>query len=310
MRARHWVALGPGGLDDFAIVDAAVPAPQAGEVTIEVIASGVNPADLKHPRSAAQFPLPVGYEVSGRLVAIGENTELASGPAAVGDDVLAFRVSGGYATALTVPAEKVFAKPRSLGFDEAAGLLLAGCTAADMLRASRATRGELIVVHGASGAVGIAILQLARIGGLTVIGTCGSHSAPRVRDHGGAPVDYGPGVGERIRTAAQGAPVAAALDTVGTDEALDTSLKLVDDRSRIVTIAAPARAARDGLLALGGRQPESVAFRDSIRSTVIQFAGDGDLEVEIAARFAFDDARAALRLVAEGHAGGKVVIRP
>lgn len=128
--AHHWVATGPAGLADFAFVETEVPAPGPGEVTIDVVAAGINPADLKHAARAETFPLPIGYEVSGRIAAIGADTEIASGPAGIGDEVLAFRVHGGYATSLTVPASTVFAKPESLGFDEAAGLLLAGVTAA------------------------------------------------------------------------------------------------------------------------------------------------------------------------------------
>ena len=64
---------------DFAFVDADVPQPGPGEVTIEVRAAGVNPADLKHVSRAAKFPVPIGYEVSGVLSAIGPGTEIASG---------------------------------------------------------------------------------------------------------------------------------------------------------------------------------------------------------------------------------------
>lgn len=307
--ARRWVALGPGGLDDFALTDVEVPSPARGEVTIEVTAAGVNPADLKHALAATDFPLPIGYEVAGRIVALGPDTEIGSGAAAVGDEVLAFRVRGGYATALTVPAEKVFARPGTLGVDEAAGLLLAGTTAADMLRAARTARDELIVLHGASGAVGVAVLQLARLRGIRVIGTAGRRSCGRVRDFGGLPVTYGPGVLDRIRAAADGRPVAAALDAVGTDEAVDASLDLVADRSRIATIAAPRRAAADGFLALAGRQPESAEFRDAVRTNLIRLAADGDLVVPIGTAFGFEQAREALRLVSDGHAGGKVVLR-
>ncbi|MGC5246224.1 quinone oxidoreductase family protein [Gordonia sp. DT219] len=309
MRARGWVALGPRGIDDFAVADIEVPAPASGEVTIEVVSAGVNPADLKHARAATDFPAPLGYEISGRITALGAETDIASGPAAVGDEVLAFRVHGGYARARTVAAETVFAKPASLDFDQAAGLLLAGSTAADMLRAARATRDEMIVLHGASGAVGVAVLQLARLRGIHVIGTAGHRSRDRVRGFGGMPVEYGPGVLDRIRASADGTPIAAALDAVGTDEAIDASLELVADRSRIVTVAAPRRAGADGFTALGGQQPQSRMFRDSVRSNLIRLAGNGDMVVPVAATFPFDDAREAVALAAGGHAGGKVVIR-
>lgn len=311
MRVQQWVATGPSGLDDFALVEGTLAAPARGEVTIEVRAAGVNPADLKHARraSTSDFPLPIGYEVAGRIAAIGPDTEIASGGGQVDDEVLAFRVRGGYATALTVPAEKVFAKPESLPFPEAANLLLAATTAADMLRATEVERDETILLHAASGAVGVIVLQLARLRGIPVIGTASVANLDKVHGFGGIPVEYGPGLIDRVRAAAPHG-VAAALDAAGTGEAIDVSLALVADRSRIVTIAAPDRAAAEGFKALGGMQPESLTFRDASRRSMIRLAGDGDLTIPMAANYPLADARTALELVATGHPGGKVALLP
>ncbi|MEE4023830.1 NADP-dependent oxidoreductase [Gordonia sp. PKS22-38] len=312
MRTHRWVATGYSGLDDFAFVEDELSAPGPGEVTIEVRAAGVNPADLKHAQrdgDPAELPLPIGYEVAGTILDIGPDTEIASGAAALGDAVLAFRVRGGYATALTVPADKVFAKPDTVDFPEAANLLLAGCTAADMLRAARVERGETVLLHAASGAVGVAVLQMARLRGISVLGTCGLDSAERVREFGGLPIEYGPGLVDRVRAAAPDG-VVAALDAVGTDEAIDTSLELVDDRSRVVTIVAPRRADAEGFVALGGSRPESLMFRDTVRASLIRLARNGHLMVPMARTYPLADAPAALRLVAGGHPGGKVALIP
>lgn len=312
MRTHRWVATGFRGLDDFEFIADELPPPRVGEVTIEVQAAGVNPADLKHAQRGgdpADLPLPIGYEVAGTISALGPDTEIGSGGGALGDDVLAFRVRGGYATAVTVPASTVFAKPASLGFAEAAGLLLAGCTAADMLRAARTRPGDTILLHAASGAVGVAVLQLARLRGMTVIGTAGPHGADRVRAFGGIPVAYGPGLADRVRAAAPQS-VVAALDAVGTDEAVDASLELVDDNSRVVTIVAAGRAEADGFVALGGAKPESLEFRNAVRPELIRLAGGGDLVVPMAGTYPLADARTALALVASGHPGGKIALAP
>lgn len=309
MRVQRWVATGPSGLDGFAFIDDQLPAPRSGEVAIEVLAAGVNPADLKHARAATDFPLPIGYEVAGVIAALGPGTEIASGAGAVGDEVLAFRVHGGYATALTVPAEKVFAKPAALDFAAASNLLLAGTTAADMLRAAKVADGDTVLLHAASGAVGVAVLQLARLRGITVIGTAGPQGLERVRQFGGVAIEYGPGLLDRVRAAAPEG-VAAALDAAGTDEAIDTSLTVVEDRSRIVTIVARKRAETDGFVALAGSQPESAAYRDSVRGDLIELAADGRLVVPMARTFHLPQARAALELVTGGHPGGKVALIP
>jgi NADPH:quinone reductase-like Zn-dependent oxidoreductase len=309
---RTWIAVDFGGLDVFREVETDVPAPGPGEVTIEVRAAGMNPADYKYVTRAgdpSQLPLHIGYEVAGVIRELGPDTEIASGGGAVGDEVLAFRISGGYASAVTVAAKDVFAKPASLGFPEAANLLLAGTTAAEMLAVTNATAGETIVVHGASGAVGVSVLQQARELGVRVIGTASEGRFDVVREFGGIPVVYGPGLEQRVRDAAPEG-IAAALDTVGTDEAVDVSLALVADRARIVTIAAQARVASDGIIGIGGQLPASAAFRDRVRPELIVLAAEGKLVVPIARSFPLDDALEALKLLSGQHPGGKLALLP
>lgn len=308
---KHWVAPRFGGSEVLEYVDAEVPAPGPGEVTIDVRAAGMNPADTKHTRQGdpSDLPIAVGYEVAGVLSAVGPDTEIASGGGTVGDEVLAFRVAGGWAERITVPAVDVFAKPATLGFPEAANLLLAAATAADMIRVTRAEGRDTVVVHGASGAVGVSLLQLLRPLGARVIGTASERNADTVRRFGGEWVAYGDGLEARIRELASSG-VDVALDCVGTDEAVDVSLALVADRGRIVTIAAQGRAARDGFPAVGGGQPESKAFRDSVRQRLIDLAGAGQLEVPVARTFPLAEAKAAAELLESQHPGGKLALIP
>ncbi|MEU4015582.1 NADP-dependent oxidoreductase [Microbacterium sp. NPDC028030] len=306
------MATGWGSPDEWEFVAHQVAAPEAGEVTIRVRAAGVNPADAKHvasARSGLELPVPIGYEVSGELSALGPDTRIGSGAASVGDEVIAFRVRGGYATELTVPAEKVFAKPSTLSHPEAANLLLVGTTAAEMLAIAGAGPGETILLHGASGAVGVSVLQQARLRGVRVIGTAGAERFDEVRRFGGIPVRYGDGLRRRVLEVA-GGRVVAALDAVGTDEAVDVSLEVVADRRRIVTIAAFARAESEGIVAIAGSMPDSARFRDGVRSELIALAQNGDLVVPVARTFPLDQAPAAHRLLSSGHPGGKLALIP
>src|SRR5262249_21990713 len=148
------------------------------------------------------FPRGVGYEVAGTLTAVGPDTEIASGGGAVGDEVLAFRVLGGWASDMTVPARDVFAKPGNLTFEQAANLLLAATTASEMLHVTGVKPGETVLVHGASGAVGVSLLQQAALLGLRVLGTCSPGRFDEVRRFGGEPVEYGAGLEDRVRAAA------------------------------------------------------------------------------------------------------------
>lgn len=310
---RSWTARGFTGLDDFVFADREVPDPGTGEITVEITAAGVNPADLKHVLRTADpalLPLPIGYEIAGTISRTGPGAVLGSGePATVGDRIAAFRVHGGYAGALTVPARDAFALPATVDDRAAAGLLLAGCTAAELLHRSGARAGDTVLVHGASGAVGTALLQLARRAGVRVIGTAGPDRQRAVARFGGVPVRYGPGLADRVRAAAP-AGVVASLDCAGTPEAVAAGLELVPDRAHILTVAAPAAAREHGFVALSGAARDSAAFRDAVRGELIGLLAAGELEVPVARVFPLTEAVEALALVASGRAHGKVVLVP
>jgi NADPH2:quinone reductase len=310
--ARRWIAERFGTPQDaLTLTETEVPEPGPGEVTIAVAAAGMNPADFKRFAAGdpAVLPYAPGFEVAGTLTAIGPDTDIGSGPANVGDEVLAFRVSGGYASALTVPAKDVFSEPATLPFPEAANLLLAGATAAEMLEVTKVTNNDTVLLHGASGAVGVAVLQLARRRGARVIGTTSDARRDVVERFGGEPVAYGDGLEARVRELAPDG-VDVALDAVGTDEASDVSLALVADRGRILTVANMARAREAGFHQLGGSNPTSAAYRDAIRPELIALAAGGDLVVPIARTFPLDEAPAALELLRSGHPGGKLALIP
>ncbi|MBO0847563.1 MAG: NADP-dependent oxidoreductase [Nocardioides sp.] len=311
--AQRWIATRPGDLDVFQLVEEEVPAPGPGEVTIRVRAAGMNPADTKHVAAAmnpADFPRDVGYEVAGVLTGLGPGTEIASGGGTVGDEVLAFRILGGWSSELTVPARDVFAKPPSVPFEQAANLLLAGATASEMLHVTGVSAGESILVHGASGAVGVMVLQQAALLGARVVGTASERRFDVVCRYGGEPVPYGDGLAERVGGAAPDG-VRAALDCVGTEEALQVSLALVPDRARLVTIGLPAdRAAAAGIRRIAGNLPDSAAYRDSVRAELIRLAGDGRLEVPMARTYPLGEALAAAEVLKGQHPGGKLALIP
>ncbi|MDQ1736173.1 MAG: hypothetical protein QOH56_2424, partial [Pseudonocardiales bacterium] len=282
--AVRWIATDFGGLEVFDLAELDVPAPGEAEVTIEVRAVGMNPADYKYVAlgsDRSMLPMPIGFEVAGVITAVGPNTRIASGEATIGDEVLAYRVSGGYASSLTVPARDVFAKPANLSFAAAANLLLAGATAAEMVHVTGVGAGDAVLVHGASGAVGVSVIQQAKLLGARVIGTAREKNFSVIERFGAEPVAYGDGLLQRVRQLAPGG-VDAALDTVGTDEAVRVSLALVGDLGRIVTIAAAQHAAERGFRMIGASMPASAAYRNSIRSDLIQLTADGALVVPVA----------------------------
>jgi NADPH:quinone reductase-like Zn-dependent oxidoreductase len=84
----------------------------------------------------------------------------------------------------------------------------------------------------------------------------------------------------------------------------------VDDRARVVTIAAAGRAEKEGFRAIGGAMAASKAYRDSVRAELVRLAGEGRLEVPVARTFPLEDAPAAVDLLEGGHPGGKLALVP
>jgi NADPH:quinone reductase-like Zn-dependent oxidoreductase len=311
-RARRWVAKNFGGAEVLQEVVVELPDPGPEEVTVEVRACGVNPADYKRfapAQDPSALPLTVGFEVAGVIAAIGPDTETASEGGAVRDEVFVFQITDGYSSAITAPAADVFVKPPTLSFPQAANLLLVGTTAAETLQAVMVSKGETLLVHGAAGGVGTSVVQQAKLLGASVVGTASERDFRALEGFGVRPVRYGPGLEERVCGAApQG--VDAAVDTVGVDEAVDVSLALLEDRSRLVSTAAFGRAEKDGFQIVGTANPSSGPFRAEARPRVIELAADCKLKVPIGQTFPLSQAPAAIRALRGVHPYGKLALLP
>jgi NADPH:quinone reductase-like Zn-dependent oxidoreductase len=304
-----------GGPEVLSVIHDEARPPGAGEVTVAVRAAGVNPVDYKlfggmFGADPSRLPMPVGLELAGVVTEVGPDAVGPAGPVAVGDEVVAFGVTGAYADRVTVSAAHVVPRPSGLGWPEAAGLLLTGGTAMHALAVAGVGRGDTLLVHGASGGVGQLVVQLAVAAGVTVIGTAGERNHELLRGYGAVPVSYGDGLVERVRAAAPSG-VDAAIDCVGTDEAVDSSLELVADRARIVSIAAGGRA-DTGIRLLGGfpGADPGTEIRAEAWRTLLPAAAEGRLRVVIARTYPLTEAAEALRFVRDGHAAGKVALLP
>ncbi len=314
--SRVVVATADGGPEVLAVTEEPTAAPGPGEVRIAVRASGVNPVDYKVYSGAmgadpGRLPLRIGSEAAGQVTEAGPDAVGPVGPVAVGDEVIAFRVTGAYAAELVVPAQALVPKPPDLGWAEASGLMLAGATAWHALAATRVGAGDTVLVHGAAGGVGLMAIQLATARGATVIGTASPAKHELLREFGAIPVAYGDGLPGRV-TAAAPDGVTAALDLVGTDEAVDVSLALVTDRERIATIAAARRGLDLGIKVLGGAPgaDPGTDIRAAARLELARLAGLGRLRVLVAQTFPLENAADAHRLSMAGHVAGKLVLTP
>ena len=310
------VATAYGGPEVLAVVDEAVGPPGPGEVLVEVGAAATNPIDYKMysgtmGRDPAALPMELGFEAAGTVLEAGDDAQGPAGAIVAGDEVIAFRATGAYAERIVVSGRSIVPKPPNISFEEASGLMLTGGTGVHALTVTGVGAGDTLLLHGASGGVGLLTVQLAVAAGATVIGTAGEPGHALLRRLGAVPVAYGEGLADRVREVAPEG-VDAAIDAAGTDEALEVSMELVADRSRIATVANARRGLELGIKALGMAPgaDRGLDIRDTARMELARLAEKGVVTVEVAATYPLTDAAEAHRVLARGHTHGKIVLVP
>jgi NADPH:quinone reductase-like Zn-dependent oxidoreductase len=180
-----------GGPDALRIVEEECPEPKDGEVRVRVLAAGVSLPDLLmregvHPETP-RLPFTPGWDLVGAVDRLGAGVSGIE----PGQIVAALPISGAYAEFVCLPRRELIPVPSGLDAAEAVSLILNYVTAYQMLHQSAKIRsGQRVLIHGAAGGVGSALLQLGRHAGLEMYGTCSSRGAPAVSDLGGVPIDY------------------------------------------------------------------------------------------------------------------------
>lgn len=310
-----------GDPDVLTVQNVDIPIPGTGEVVVRVRAAGVNPLDWKiysgafhevddDERDAAgladALPL-LGMDCAGIVTAVGPDVQ----GVAVGDEVIVYPVIGAYADYVTAAASSLIPKPARLDWEEAGSLMLAGLTAAHALHAADVRAGDTVLIHGGAGGVGLMAVQLATDLGATVVATASTRNHDLLRRLGALPVAYGDGLASRVRATAPGG-VDAAIDTVGSDEALDVSLELVADPARIASITGSDRRFGTGirLLGYGPGQDAGTEYRNSVRAHLAELAAIGRFRVIVSRTFPLTEAAEAHRLGQAGGSTGKIVLVP
>ncbi|HXU88276.1 MAG TPA: medium chain dehydrogenase/reductase family protein [Methylomirabilota bacterium] len=180
-----------GGPDVLQVIEDQCPEPRAGEVRVRVLAAGVALPDIMmregiHPERPA-LPFTPGWDLIGTVDRLGDGV---SGLEA-GDVVAALPITGAYTELICLPHHELVPVPPALDAAEAVSLVLNYVTAYQMLhRAAKVMPGQPVLIHGAAGGVGSALLQLGCLAGLEMYGTCSSRAASTVEELGGTPIDY------------------------------------------------------------------------------------------------------------------------
>lgn len=182
-----------GGPECLRVVNLPVPEPAPGEVRVRVLASSINYTETLirrhlYPQTAAyRLPFVMGYDVVGEIDKIGPDVIGFK----VADRVADMTVVGSDATYRLLKAKDLVLVPEGIDPAEAATLILSWTTAYQMLhRSANVARGQRILVHGAGGAVGQALLSLARIVDVEAWGAAHGKYAGLIRELGATPIDY------------------------------------------------------------------------------------------------------------------------
>ncbi|PKQ34168.1 MAG: hypothetical protein CVT61_12590 [Actinobacteria bacterium HGW-Actinobacteria-11] len=313
--ARAIVYTEIGSPDVLHLIEIPDPVAARGEVVVRIEAAGVNPIDAKlrggkRPSPPITEPRPVGFDGAGVIEVLGEGVD----DLRVGDRVAIRDGHGTYASALAVPAEHLAALPDAVTMAEGAAIGIPAGTAYQALRSLEVVAGDVLLVHGGSGAVGQAAVQFAVAWGATVIATGSPARHDQLRELGALPVAYGDGLIDRIRDTAPSA-VTVVLDCAGTDEAIETSLALVSDRDRIATIVRGPDAASFGIRAFSGGSPvpltdQELAWRAEALPQTIALLETGDFTVELGPQLPLAEAVRAHELLESGAASGKIILVP
>jgi NADPH:quinone reductase-like Zn-dependent oxidoreductase len=188
VRLRHF-----GDPDGLEVVDAPLPTAARGEVRVRVLASSVEYTDVVigrhlYPQTMRRRPpFVLGYDVVGEIDQLGDGVSGYQ----LGDRVADLTVLGSNAAYRTLRADHLTRVPADVDAAEAAALILSWTTAYQLLhRAARVQRGQRVLVHGAAGAVGQALLVLGRLAGVELWGTARGAHAALIRELGATPIDY------------------------------------------------------------------------------------------------------------------------
>jgi NADPH:quinone reductase len=182
-----------GDASELEVVDAALPTPRHGEVRVRVLASGLEYTDVLirrhlYPQTwLHRPPLVMGYDLVGEIDKVGEGVVGFQ----LGDRVADMTVVGSNVAYRTLRAGHVVRVPAGVDPAEAVTLILSWMTAYQLLhRAARVKRGQRVLVQGAAGAVGQALLVLGRVAGVELWGTARAEHAALLRELGATAIDY------------------------------------------------------------------------------------------------------------------------
>lgn len=290
-----------GGPDVLRLVDVEPPNAGPGEVRIRVRAAGVNPSDWKRREGQYRafentpFPAGLGVEGAGIVDQIGPGVV----DVAIGESLFGF---GRNLMAEQAILTHWARKPDTLSFEAAAGLPVTSDTATRALDQVGVAKGQGLLVSGTAGGVGTAIVQLATLRGITVIGTARTAKHAYLRGLGAVPTTYGEGLEERVRALMPNG-VDAAIDVAGSG-IIPELIRIVGDPAHVLSVADFSAEHYGAKVSRGPPADPARLFAE-----MIDLCTAGVFIVPIDRTFPLDRAKEAQRASQSGDVTGKLIVR-
>ena len=291
-----------GGPEVLTLAEVDVPEPGPGQVRVAVRVAAVNALDSKlrrgymAPDMPAALPAVPGYDLAGVIDALGPDVTGFS----VGDEVLGSSVTGAYAQFALAAADALVAKPETVPWEVAGGFSSAALTAERVLSELGVETGMTLLVHGASGAVGQLVVQLARLNGVQVVGSAGAANQDKIRALGAIPILYGEGFADRAAAAVSGR-IDRAADIAGHGD-LPALVDLVGDAGHVLTIADPSAAEH------GVRFSSGMGTSSSGLGALTSKLARAEITLAVEDTYPLAEAAAAQERSEAGHASGRLVL--
>jgi NADPH2:quinone reductase len=240
MKHHRIVVTRHGGPDVLQMIEENIPEPQTGEVRVKVQAAGVSAYDLMFRSSGwlpgtPRVPFTLGVDVVGVVDKLGEGVSTVESAQMVAGATFALDGLGGYAKFICLPESDLVPVPSGVDPTEAVCVVANYLTAHMALhRVANVYSGERVLIHGAAGGVGTALLELGKLAGLELYGTASKHNHELVSALGATPIDYrSENFVKRIRTlTGDGADV--VFDPIGGARQLWRSHRAVRKGGRLV----------------------------------------------------------------------------
>jgi NADPH:quinone reductase-like Zn-dependent oxidoreductase len=332
LRNKRIVFAKYGGPEVLKMLEEDIPLPNPNEVLIQVLVTGVAHGDIMIRKGIMappfqKLPLTPGFEIVGVVKEVGAGVTLVR----PGQIVAALTVIGAYTEYICIKQEELVPLPEGIQPEEAACLVLNYVTAYQMLhRYANVKKGEIILVHGASGGVGTALLQLGKLSGLEMLGTASHSKHPLISGLDATPIDYrnvdfvqeirarfpegadvvfDPIGGAHYKRSYQVLRKGGRLIGYGFQNA-ESKLYILSSLIRLMSYKLKPDGKRSQFYSIAVTRKSKAGWLKEDLAILFQMLANGAIQPIIQQSFPLSEARAAHELFEKGRGAGKIMLIP